>query len=46
MLKPISSHLFWIEAPYQAKYPYSHSMFISGSDANVLVYTCCGEYNL
>ncbi|NLF45651.1 MAG: MBL fold metallo-hydrolase [Syntrophomonadaceae bacterium] len=46
MLKPISSHLFWIEAPYQAKYLYSHSMFIAGSDVNVLVDTCCGEDNL
>lgn len=46
MLKPITSSIFWVEAPSHTRYLSSHSMFIDGGDVKVLIDTCCGEDNL
>ncbi len=45
MLVTISPNIFWVKAPNQAKFPYSHSLFIK-DESNVLIDTSCGHENI
>lgn len=45
MFIPLDPNIFYVEAPGKGRFPYSHSLFITG-DTNVLIDTSCGFENL